>query len=811
MRSENRNSRQARLLARCSALAVVLGAASLASSQAAAQDVGAQPDGSGAAERPTDTVDAGEIVVTARYRSETLQHAPIAITAVNSDLIEKQGLQSVQDVAQNAPNVVLTSGSDQSGGRSVAAIIRGVGQTSFQFAQSPGVGFYMDEVYFGTLFGSDFDIGDVDRVEVLRGPQGTLFGRNSEGGAVRVFTKNATGEGGGMVDVGYGTRNHVRVLGNFDTTLVDDKLFARVSAGVDSQDGYVDRIDFACRNPTLRGNLPYRAYEGDCKVGELGGKKTYSGRIALRALPTDNLTIDLKVNGLLERDQAAPMKAVDIKNASDGVDPVSGLPYGAAGRAYAVNYLIPTYGMEFDDRFLNTGKYESYAVFDDLRTGLHYPEHTNIDQIGGSLRVNWDLPFATVTSITGYEHYTGRAGDNPTASPLPGAFTDVSFRHTQWSEELRLGGENPIGGLDLEWTVGGYYYIEHDLEGGNIAIDFLDQVFGQNDPARDEVISPFAHAVLHLTDKLSIEGGWRLTHEEKSYTFVRTYLLLNGENVIGQNIQQFPGVSKATSTTKGRNDFKANITYQFTPDLMVYGTIATGFKSGGINPIPTLASQIVPFGPETLTSYEAGLRASLFGGLLRINPTVYYNDYKGLQRTAPVTDPSGAPFSSLTNVGQVHIKGVELEVSARPFHGFTIDASGSYLDYVTVDLGGATGINPDIRPPLVPEWQGHVGAQYTLDMDDLSSFSLRLDYRYQTKVFFDQRGSPTTAQGAYGLLNGQLSWTSPDENWRVTLEGKNLTNKYYYYWMSNFETVHGVTNGSIGEPREFLLSVRRSF
>src|ERR1700761_3744548 len=147
-----------------------------------------------------DTGGLSEVVVTARYRGETVQKSPLSVTALSSDLIQKQGLQTVADVAMNAPNVVLNSGSDQGGGLAVAAVIRGVGQTGFLFAESPGVGFYLDDVYFGTLFGSDFDLGDVARVEVLRGPQGTLFGRNSEGGAIRVFTKDATGDGGGMIE-----------------------------------------------------------------------------------------------------------------------------------------------------------------------------------------------------------------------------------------------------------------------------------------------------------------------------------------------------------------------------------------------------------------------------------------------------------------------------------------------------------------------------------------------------------------------------------------------------------------------------------
>jgi iron complex outermembrane receptor protein len=761
-----------------------------------------------------DTGGLSEVVVTARYRGETVQKSPLSVTAISSDLIQKQGLQTVADVAMNAPNVVLNSGSDQGGGLAVAAVIRGVGQTGFLFAESPGVGFYLDDVYFGTLFGSDFDLGDVDRVEILRGPQGTLFGRNSEGGAIRVFTKDATGDGSGMIEAGYGSRDHYRVSGNFDTTIIPEKLFIRFSGGSDAQNGYVSDVDFACRNPGLAGpNLKIATTSPNCQLGELGGTNVQTARVAIRALPTDALTIDLKISGHRENDEPAAVRAIAVKTPADGIDPLSGVPYAASGKAYFNGVLIPTYGFAPNKAYLGAGRYESYETFYDARTGIQYPDYSQLNSAGSSLNVEWKQPFATITSITGWQWYYGRAGDEPPVGPLPIAFTDVLYEHHQISEELRIGSIQPIGALNLEWTAGGYYYNENDIEGGNVANEFIQQAFTKNNPVHDQVESPFAHGVLHLTDKLSIEGGWRLTHEVKSYTFVSDYIELGGKLLVGEGVPRFPGIPPTTTARiNGRSDYKGNITYEITPDIMVYATTATGFKSGGVNPTPTVASQVIPFGPETLTSYEVGLRTEWFDRRLRINPTYYFNDYQGLQRSAAVTNPLGEPFSAITNVGKVHIQGLELEGAVSVFKGFDIDFSGSYLDYKTVSLGGATGINPDIRPPLVPGWDGHVGAEYTFfDAFNHGSVSARFDYHFQSYIFFDQLGSLDTREGGYGLLNGALTWNSQDRTWQIKLDGKNLTNKYYYSFETNYDVTHGVSDGVVGRPREYLISVRRNF
>jgi iron complex outermembrane recepter protein len=239
---------------------------------------------------PTAGEGLAEVVVTARFKSENLQAAPISITAVSADQIDARGYINVADVAHAAPNVNI----EQAGsgfGKSAFVSIRGIGQNDFKYTFEPGVGFYIDDVYFGTVFGSVFDLTDINSVEILRGPQGTLFGKNTEGGAVRIFTKKPTGDGSGYLEAGGGSFERARFRGAYDFALIPSQLFVRVSAGSNHSDGYMNVLDFACANPTLAGRLTPVTNRNGCKIGTYGGDDVQVARIAVRYLPSDTLEV----------------------------------------------------------------------------------------------------------------------------------------------------------------------------------------------------------------------------------------------------------------------------------------------------------------------------------------------------------------------------------------------------------------------------------------------------------------------------------------------------------------------------------------
>lgn len=230
-----------------------------------------------AQESSTSTMTLEEVVVTAQFRQQSLQETPVAITAINAEMLEARNQVSVADITNNAPNVTLKPAAGPFG-PTLQAFIRGVGQYDFNYALEPGVGMYIDDVYFSTITGSNFDLLDLDRVEIMRGPQGTLAGQNSIGGAIKLYSQKPTGEDGGKVSVTYGSYNRTDVRGSADFTLVEDKVFARIAGVSRNVDGYVTRYDYGCTHPGS--GVPSRVISDECKLGTEGGKSYNAARLA---------------------------------------------------------------------------------------------------------------------------------------------------------------------------------------------------------------------------------------------------------------------------------------------------------------------------------------------------------------------------------------------------------------------------------------------------------------------------------------------------------------------------------------------------
>ena len=309
---------------------------------------------------PTAGEGLSEVVVTARFKTENLQSSPIAITAVTADQIEARGYVNVTDVAHAAPNVNIES-AGSGFGKSAFVSIRGVGQNDFKYTFEPGVGFYIDDVYFGTVFGSIFDLTDINSVEILRGPQGTLFGKNTEGGAVRIFTKKPGGDNTGYFEAGFGSFNRERFRGAYDFALVPDRLFLRVSAGSNRSNGYMDVLDFACANPSLAGKLKPVTYVNGCKIGTYGGDNVQVARVALRFLATDKLEFNL---------------AADLTD-DHGEEPATKMLVlgGPILAKYSAAQTIPQYGIPLDSRFLTNSPYTTYGTYNDPILGLRAFPH----------------------------------------------------------------------------------------------------------------------------------------------------------------------------------------------------------------------------------------------------------------------------------------------------------------------------------------------------------------------------------------------------------------------------------------------------
>ena len=310
-----------------------------------------------------------EVTVTARFRKELLQETPLAITAISAESLEARGFTGAEEVAQTVPNARVAQ-AQAAYGKAMTAYIRGVGQYDFNPAFEPGVGVYVDDTYHATLTGSLFDLLDLERVEVLRGPQGTLFGRGAIGGAMRLVTKQPTGDNSGYVTATGGSYDRLDVRGGFDIPLIDNKLFMRLSGSSKRRKGYMKVVDFACANPAQAGSLPVVATnrQSDCIIDHYGDEDSTGARVALRGIVSDDL--ELNFSGNYSNDNAGPAadKLVAV------VGPVG--PYSA----WSNNVIFPKYGVRYDSRFVTSDYRSTYATYADPITGYSVEKRNGVVQ-----------------------------------------------------------------------------------------------------------------------------------------------------------------------------------------------------------------------------------------------------------------------------------------------------------------------------------------------------------------------------------------------------------------------------------------------
>jgi iron complex outermembrane receptor protein len=760
----------------------------------AAMAAGAQAQQAASGDAAEDASGVQDIVVTAQFRSANLQDTPLAITALSGDQLAERSFGNIQDVGKAAPSVTLRLGS-AGYGKSTQAYIRGIGQTDFNFALEPAVGFYVDDVYHASLFGTSFDLLDLERVEILRGPQGTLFGKNSIGGAVRLISKKPADRFEASVEGTMGSYDRLDLRGMINVPLIADQLALRLSFASKERDGYVDRVDFACAYPALAGNLkPTVSTTGNsCKVGTLGGESVRAGRAALRWTPSSNVEVNLAAEIIRDKSEAAADSLIYVNTAATALV------------NYNNNRLIPAYGIPFDSRFI-TSPYVSFATFDSAFLGRKVPPANTMNSESYSGDITWDITDnVQLKSVTAYQKFSGRFAQNANNAPLPVALTDNIVGFKQFTQELRLVG-TAFDGL-LDWATGVFYFDGESTLGGGAYLAASNIAFDQNEGTDSWNRSAFVHGTFHLTEALSVTGGVRYTKESKTYTFNRTNIPSGTPFFAG-------GAFTSPASRMDRSDYKIGVDYKVTDDVLLYGQFSTGFKGGGINPRPFTPAAAVPFGPETLDAYEVGIKSDLFDRLIRFNLAAYHSNYKGLQLSANGFDNNGTPSIVVANAGRATINGVEAELEIRPTPEFQIDMSASYTDFQIKDLGPAAGVSggPSLasKAPGTPEWKYNVGAQYAIDLGSVGKLTPRIDAYYQSKLFNEWTNNPRAVQPGYWLANARLSYTAPDNEWYGALSVTNLFDQFYY--VNKFiQAGSYIFTGQPSRPREWAITVGRRF
>lgn len=759
---------------------------------------GAWAQSSGEAAEADDT-----IVVTARRREENLQDTPVAITVLSADALERQQVSGTTDLTNVAPNLQFHSYGTLTGNNSAAQVfIRGIGQTDATPAVDPGVGMYIDDVYMGRSVGGVIDFRDISSVQILRGPQGTLFGRNTIGGAV-LLTTNAPGEGAGnTVRASIGEDNLQEVFAAFDVPLAGDVLAARVSAGYRSRDGYVQR-----------------ASDGV----DLGDENTYTLQGSLRWRPAENFNVTLRGDFTKEDENGSPFVFNGINEAALFVGAAS----ISAGCPNILDGLPPPtlVGPLDDDRCGNDAQ-----ALGPFTNGGTYPASSTLENSGVSVVAEWEindvLSFKSITADRHLEWTGSRDADN---TPLLILHTNYDSQSDQFSQEFQ-------GVIDTDRVSGvvGYYFFSED------SFDRLLVPLGNPGTSYDtqrvaldsEAWAVFTQWTFDLTDALSVSAGVRYTDETKGIqaTMFNVAPASAAEPPPPTALCPFGGPPPTqtgclfVTTDRYEQSFSstigsASVQYRWSPEFMTYLSWSQGFKSGGFNQRYNNAppgNDPISFNDETAETYEVGFKSNPTRGL-RFNGALFTTEYDNIQMTYRL-----GVVPLLFNAGVATISGGELELSYTPTADFVLDASLGYLEsgFDSITNPPPFGaVNPtavatlDSRLPFTPEWQTHIGASYSFHVASNYLLTPRFDISHTDSQFFDAGNSADIAQNdSVTLVNGSLSFEPNDGNWRLTLSGNNLTDELYpVAGTSSVTTSSGYSEIIYARPRNFWLSLGFNF
>ena len=794
-----------------------------------------------------------EIVVTARFREERLQDTPIAISALTAEDIEIRAFTTAYEVGYTVPNASMRP-AQAAYGNTMTAYIRGIGQYDFDQAFEPGVGIYVDDVYQPFMLGTQLDLIGVERVETLRGPQGTLFGRGSIGGVMRLVSRTPQGDDTGYIRAIIGDYNRIDVNAGFDFAL-SDNVFAQVSAASRKRDGHQDVVDFACRYPNLAGTLPVRdaSRAKNCVTGTQGGENMNAFRGALRWVASDSVELRLTADFQNDESEARADTLIDVVYPTDlsgNIIPTSG--YVLFNDEY-INHDPTTpdepwgFNIPYDDRFIPPNIYETYATYDDPRTGLTFRPTTALKRDGYSATLHWDASDTTrLTVIGSYTDIESQLVSDADASPF-NFQTTGGQQDFDWSTlEVRLSGR----AMDrLDWTVGAFYYegtaANHQLvsfppilwgifrntvglppaaavgiiegPGGTYSVNTRNIADAEN-------TAVFGHLVFELTDQMTLNVGARYSEDTKDVDFDNSFFI------------------GPINIDDDHTDWRVGLDWKANDDVLVYGSVATGYRPPAYNPRPFTAAQAVAVGGEEATAYELGLKTDLADNTLRLNLAAFFTDYD--KRIVPIggtecipplvapTDPGAIQDSngdyclavtSLTSYQQLsggEVTGYELEFHWQPTDAFSINGVYGYTDWSSPEVDNCDlnldgqpdpGVTCNGRATFVPEDNWTLGAEYAFSLSSGATVTPRVDIYGQTEICSNLTSDLSCADG-YELVNVRLQWVSANADWTIALGATNVTDEEYFLNIFDLTTFgQNTVEGQPGRPQEWYLSFTRDF
>ncbi len=758
------------------------------------------------------------ILVTARRRAENLQDVPIAVSVLPGDDLDRAYVVNTQGISNLVPVLNYSSANP----RNTSFTVRGLGSSVVAVSQAndglePGVGFYVDQVYHARPATAAFDFSDIERIEVLRGPQGTLFGKNSTAGAISISSRAPTFEPEASQEISYGERNWLQVKAAGSLPLIEDKLALRLSGVVTRRDGVLANVRQAGRQQNDLGNQAAR--------GQLLVKP--SDRFSLRAIAD------------YTRFANECCTQVFLRVGSSLRPAARQYPALAAGLGYAPPSTDPY------DRLVDI----------DADLGVETSEG------GVSAIAEWDFGPATLTSVSAWRFWNWNAANDRDYTGIGiQLIQHIPSRQDQFSQELRIAsnGEAPLR------YVGGLYYFHQQLDGRPISIygpqaaywligptftsgsganavtvevpaNLLD---GYGTDGRTHFTSDsyaaFAELNYDIVPGLTATGGLRYTWEEKYGAYDSP---VSGGPALTGTPAEIAALTNARLSILRRQTYdardsdgslsgRANLAYRFTDDVMGYVSFARGFKSGGINMsglpltsgnLPALSTAVVR--PERNTTWEAGLKTAILDNRVILNLVGFYTKVTDFQATIVDSSQTVALRGYLSNIPAVEVKGIEADAILRPLDGLTIRASlaythGEYTDYpagpcpLEVQTSATAACDLTGKPLAgLPRWVETLSADYTAPLGSSGSLVFHADTAWRSSYYGDPSLSRYTLIEAYNLTNASVGYRS-NRGWEVSVFARNLFDEDYIQNLTIQAGNSGLILGTPNDPRTIGVTLR---
>lgn len=745
-----------------------------------------------------------EVIVTAQKRAQSAQDVGISITAFSRAQLEAMGYTNAQEVTAMAPGVTTMQ---PNGEANYSIGIRGVANNDFTTNVESPVAIYVDEVYISQMSGAGFMLFDIERVEILRGPQGTLFGRNATGGLVHYVTTKPDQEFGGYGSLTYGSYNRIKFQGAINLP-VNDKLAIRASASTHQGDGYITN----------------RLQPGS----KLNNANESAGRIQALFTPNDDVEILLNARFGQQDIRTGFFEHVSVQNPDGVLTPT--VPNVSLG-----NYID-------NDGDPYTGDYDS-------------PGHNKLDTYGFSGTLNWNLGWAELTSITDYQSVNRDYIEDSDASPADYFRFFLTTDAKQFSEEIRLAGEKD----NMKWVTG-FYYMDLDINdtNGTIApglfVDFVNAVtpevqngdippftdaaeFGFNgllNPYQTDVKtwSLFGQVEVDLNDQVSVIAGFRYIDEKKTHSYRDIAYWYPETSVSGLDPNATEIVDFVTPYNGERHDkvwsARAQVNYRPNDDALFFASWNRGVKSGGFNAplLPTaefVTEQLMNYRPEKLDAFELGFKLDFADGKARLNGAVYYYDYNDYQAFAILG------LDTFTLNADSKNKGFELELQLNPTEGMDVQFGIGYIDADVKDVPGITidavtdlGIIPAIlpgqtlRPVNTPEWNLNGLLRHEFQVGS-GAVAVQLDGQYRSAHTFGLLGTEALSEDGYFIGNASITYLPADQDWSLRFFVKNITDEEYL--VQTFDLGGALLDGGLfgmveqyyGRPRTWGANISYNF